>query len=95
MFGILVSAGMRILSFLLGSSVVKFVLYFALMFIVNEFFSLVSSMIPQAGRVNFALGGIPGSVWYFLDLFNVSAGLSAIFSAYTTRFLIRRLPVIG
>jgi hypothetical protein len=95
MFGILVSAGMRILGFVLGSSVIKFVVFFALLFIVNEFFQIVASMIPQAGALNLALGGIPGSVWYFLDLFNVSAGFSAIFSAYTTRFLIRRLPVIG
>ena len=95
MFGILVSAGMRILGSLLGSAVIKFVVFFALLFIVNEFFQIVGSMIPQAGAVNLVLGGIPGSVWYFLDLFNVSAGFSAIFSAYTTRFLIRRLPVIG
>jgi hypothetical protein len=95
MFGILVSAGMRILGFVLGSSVIKFVVFFALLFIVNEFFQIVAGMIPQAGQVNLALGAIPGSVWYFLDLFNVSAGFSAIFSAYVTRFLIRRLPVIG
>lgn len=95
MFGILVSAGMRILSFVLGSVVIKFVVFFALLFVTQEFFQLISSMIPQSARVNFALSSIPASVWYFLDLFNISAGLSALFSAYTTRFLIRRLPVIG
>jgi hypothetical protein len=95
MFGILVSAGMRLLGGLLTSAIIKFVVFFALLFIVNEFFQLISSLIPQSGQVNLVLGGIPGSVWYFLDLFNFSAGLSAMFSAYTTRFLIRRLPVIG
>jgi len=95
MFGILVSAGMRLLGSLLTSAIIKFVIYFALLFVVNEFFQLISNLIPNSGQVNLALGSIPGSVWYFLDLFNISAGLSAIFSAYTTRFLIRRLPVIG
>lgn len=95
MFGILLSAGLRVLGFLLGSSVIKFIFFFALMFIVHEFFQIVSTMIPQAGIVNLALGSIPSSVWYFLDIFNVSAGISALFSAYATRFLIRRLPVIG
>lgn len=95
MFGILVSAGMRLLGSLLTSAIIKFVVYFALLFVVNEFFQLISNLIPQSGQVNLVLGSIPASVWYFLDLFNVSAGLSALFSAYTTRFLIRRLPVIG
>lgn len=95
MFGILVSAGMRLLGFVLGSFIIKFVVFFALMFIVHGFFDLVSHMIPDSYRLTWALGSIPGTVWYFLDLFNVAAGFSAITSAYATRFVIRRLPVIG
>ncbi|MEM8512327.1 hypothetical protein RCH14_001643 [Massilia sp. MP_M2] len=95
MFGILVSAGVRLLSFLLSSFIIKFVLFFALMFIVQGFFGLVAHMIPNSYRISIVLGGIPASVWYFLDLFNIAAGFTAITSAYATRFVIRRLPVIG
>jgi hypothetical protein len=34
-------------------------------------------------------------VWYFLDLFNVTAGIPLLLSAWVTRFIIRRMPVIG
>jgi hypothetical protein len=37
----------------------------------------------------------PSAAWYFLDLFAFSTGLPIIISAFLTRFLIRRLPVIG
>jgi len=45
--------------------------------------------------LNFTLGGIPSAVWYFLDLFNASAGISVLLTSYVTRFIIRRLPIIG
>lgn len=95
MFGILVSAGVRLLGFVLSSFIIKFVVFGALMLIVHSFFDLVSHMIPTSYRLNSVLGSIPASVWYFLDLFNIGAGFSAITSAYATRFIIRRLPVIG
>lgn len=42
-----------------------------------------------------ALSHIPSGVWWFISLFNVAAGLKIIVCAFVTRFLIRRLPVIG
>ena len=95
MFAIFVSAAMRVLSWLLGSVVIKFVVLTAIFFIVNEFGGIVSGFIPSLGPLSTALGGIPGSVWYFLDLFNVSMGIPMLLSAYASRFIIRRLPVIG
>lgn len=38
---------------------------------------------------------IPPSVAWFADAFNLTFGLSIIVSAYTVRFIIRRLPFIG
>jgi hypothetical protein len=49
----------------------------------------------KASALTSALTSIPSSVWYFLDLMNFSMGVSMVLSAYVTRFIIRRIPVIG
>lgn len=97
MYGILLSALNVALGFVIRSIVVKSVLYFGLFFIVTEFIQVLSSagILPNASSVSSSLGGIPAGVWYFLDLFNVSAGIPIIFSAYVARFIVRRIPVIG
>lgn len=41
------------------------------------------------------IGGIAGSVVWFLDLFQFKAGVAMILSALLLRFLIRRIPIIG
>lgn len=95
MFGILVSALNTALAFILRSLLVKFVVFFALWFITTEFIAVLSPMLPTSTGLSASLGGIPAGVWYFLDLFNVSAGVPILLSAFVTRFIIRRLPVIG
>lgn len=52
-----------------------------------------ASSIPTA--INNLMSKFPAGSWFFIDLFNVGAGLQIMFVAYVTRFLIRRLPVIG
>ncbi len=100
LFGILVSALNSVFSFLLKSFVIKFVVYIALFFIVSEFTSYLVSMriFPSDGdanTLNNVLVYLPSGVWYFLDLFNIGFGLRWILTAWLTRFMIRRLPVIG
>ncbi|HHB9069298.1 TPA: DUF2523 family protein [Klebsiella pneumoniae] len=38
---------------------------------------------------------LPDSVWFWLNLFQVPAGISMMVAAIITRFIIRRIPVIG
>lgn len=97
MFGIILSALNVLLGFLIRSVIVKFVIFFGLFFITTEFIQVLASagILPNATSVSTSLGSIPSGVWYFLDLFNVSAGIPIIFSAYVARFIIRRIPVIG
>lgn len=95
MFGILVSAFNVALAFIFRSILVKFVVFFALWFITTEFIAVLSPMLPNASALSSSLGGIPSAVWYFLDLFNVSLGIPVVLSAFVTRFIIRRLPIIG
>ncbi len=42
-----------------------------------------------------ALSSIPPEVGYFVEPLNLGTGLSIIIGAYLTRFLIRRIPIIG
>lgn len=100
LFGILLSALQSVLGFVLRSTVVKFVTFFALYFVVTEFVTILInwglfSVSGKSAALSNALFSIPSSIWYFLDLMNFSFGISSILSAYVTRFIIRRIPVIG
>jgi hypothetical protein len=95
MFGIFLSALNSILGFVFRSFIVKFVLYFGLYFVTTEFISVIDSLLPNASTLNSAFAGISSGVWYFLDLFAFSQGLPLLMSAVITRFIIRRLPIIG
>ncbi len=95
MFGIVLSALNAVLAFVVRSIIVKFVIFFGLFFITTEFIAVIGTILPTGSDLSAALGGVPGDVWYFLDLFNVSAGIPILLSAWVTRFIIRRIPVIG
>lgn len=45
--------------------------------------------------LNNLFGQFPSGAWFFIDLFNFSAGLKMAFSAYVVRFIIRRMPMVG
>ena len=95
MFGILVSAFNLILGWLVRSVLVKFVVFFALYFVTTQFVGVIASWLPTGSGLTSAFGGVSAATWYFLDLFALSVGLPAVISACLTRFIIRRLPVIG
>ena len=75
--------------------VLKFVMFSILFFIVTEFLGFITSKLPGASSLTGAFGSIPEGIWYFLDLFQFSFGVSAVLSAYILRFSIRRIPFIG
>lgn len=95
MFGIVLSALNAALGWVFRSVLVKFVVYFALYFVTVEFTQIMITLLPAASSINGAFAGITASVWYFLDLFAFSQGLPIVLSAIATRFIIRRIPVIG
>ena len=58
----------------------------------------VLNAIPVPAWISGAPGvvsSIPGSVAFFLGAFQIPTGLAIIFGAYTIRFIIRRIPLIG
>lgn len=78
--------------------VIKFVLMTGL-------FALMTFLIPAAiaflapfvgvQSLNSAFGGLGAGTWFWLDFFQLGYGVPLLISAHVTRFLIRRLPVIG
>lgn len=95
MFGILLSAFNTALAWVFRSVLVKFGVFFALYFITSEFTEFIVTLIPDPSSVTGTLSGIGSGTWYFLNVFQITQGLSLVVSAYATRFVIRRIPVIG
>ncbi|MFJ5359702.1 DUF2523 family protein [Pectobacterium sp. CHL-2024] len=84
------------LSFLLRSVVMKFGIMFALFFVVQEFFPVLMSLVNVSPLPLVELfDQLPDSVWYFLNIFQVPTGIAMMVSAIITRFIIRRIPLIG
>ena len=95
MFGIFLSALNSVLGWVFRSFLVKFGVFFALYFITSEFVGLIVQLIPNTSSVSGTMSAIGSGTWYFLNVFQVTQGLSLVVSAYATRFVIRRIPVIG
>lgn len=97
MFSILLSAANMLLGFLVRSVIAKFFLYFGLYFFVTESVGYLQSvrLLPSASSLTSAFGSVGENLWYFLDLCAFSYGCPAVVAAYVTRFVIRRLPIVG
>lgn len=87
-----------VVAFVLREIIVKFVVFSAV-------FGLVAVLVPVAlgylapwlgtsGLTN-SFSSVPPSVWFFVDFFNLETGLPILLAALVTRFMIRRLPIIG
>ncbi len=78
--------------------VIKFVVFTALFGVLALLLPIVSSWLApyiSTSGLSSAFGGVDGGVWFWLDFFALDYGVPALLSAYITRFLIRRLPIIG
>ncbi len=95
MFGIVLSALNAALAWVFQSVLLKFVIFFALYFVTTEFFELIKPMLPQSQNISASFGMLLDPTQYFLSVFNIPTGISMVISAYTSRFIIRRIPVIG
>lgn len=98
MFKLLISALYVILQFIFRGIVVKFLAFWALFYITTEFIPLAIEMfIPKSLNLdlNKLFELLPDSVWYFLLYLKLDYGISLVFAAYISRFIIRRLPIVG
>lgn len=88
----------QLLGFIFKKSVPKFFLFFALFYLVSEFVPVLVEII--GGRelltnLSSAIGNIPSGVAYFLSPFRLDIGVKVVVTAYITRFIIRRIPLMG
>jgi hypothetical protein len=97
MFAILVSAFNTALGWLVRGVVIKFVILTALYYVVTWIADAVLSRLDISSLTNLqsTLGGLPEGILFFCGLFRVDVGLPLILGAMLTKFLIRRLPIIG
>ncbi len=78
--------------------VIKFIVLSFVLVIVMLFLPLIAGYIAQFANVqniNTVIVGIPGGVWWWLEIFAIDYGLPLMISASVAAFVIRRLPVIG
>lgn len=95
MFGLITSALNTLLGFVFRTLVIKFVVFFALYFVVQELVKEMAQWLPHSTDLITLFTSLPDSVWYFLNLFLLPQGVGMVLSALLTRFIIRRIPVIG
>ena len=95
MFGLITSALNAVLGFVFHTLVIKFVVFFALYFVVQELVKKIAQWLPASTDLVALFTALPDSVWYFLNLFLVPQGIGMLLSTMLTRFIIRRIPVIG
>jgi len=87
-----------IVTWLLRTVILKFLvltsIFLVIAFFVPYAIQYLGSFINVDG-LSGAFSGLPAGVWFFIDFCRVGFGLPLIISAMISRFLIRRLPVIG
>lgn len=95
MYGILFSALNSAMAYLLRTVVVKFLVFSALFLVVKELMDAMSDLLPKSTELQSLFDALPDSCWYFANLLELPYGITLVVSALFTRFIIRRIPVIG
>jgi len=97
MFGIFVSALNAALGPLLSALFIKAVLFTAISSVVLFVITGLTSagILPDVNSVMSSLGGLPSFSIYILQLFRFDLAIKLCLAAMATRFIIRRIPLIG
>lgn len=95
MFSLIVAALNTFLGFIFRTVVIKFIILFAIYFLVIALAPVLTSLLPIDFSINSLLVGLPNSAFYALNLTDFPSGFSLCLSAMATRFIIRRIPLIG
>lgn len=87
-----------VVAFLLREAVAKFVIFAGVFGLVAVLVPVaIGYILPWLGASSFssAFSSVSPGVWFFLDFFQLSFGLPLLVSAWITRFVVRRLPLVG
>ncbi|QIG06224.1 DUF2523 family protein [Proteus sp. ZN5] len=82
--------------FIFKGIVAKFFLFFSLFYITTEFIPIIIEwFLPKSTNLSDLFNSLPDAIWFFLNLLQFPFGVPLVISAMVTRFIIRRLPIIG
>lgn len=87
-----------LINFLIGGVTIKFVLFLAITLAFSLLFPLVTELLLDAvntADISSGYSQLSTGAKYYGELFALDFGIPLVFSAYVTRFIIRRLPVVG
>ncbi|EJD6378964.1 DUF2523 domain-containing protein [Providencia rettgeri] len=85
-----------VFGFIFKGIVAKFFLFSALFYVTTEFIPIIIDwFLPKSTNLAELFGSLPDAIWYFLNLLQFPLGVPLVISAMLTRFIIRRLPIIG
>lgn len=88
----------KILGFVFKKGIAKFFLFFGLYFLVAGFLPIIFEFIGGSDvlrDLSSSLSNIPSGVAYFLAPFRMDFAFKVLVTAYITRFLVRRIPLMG
>jgi hypothetical protein len=77
---------------------VKFIVLAGLFAAVSVLMPIVVSVagsVVSPTSLTSAWSALPAGLWWFLDWFQVGFGVPIVIAAWLSRFVIRRLPVVG
>jgi hypothetical protein len=97
MYGILISAANYLLGWFVRGVVIKFIILSAIYYVVTWIAESVLAQLdisPLTG-LQTVIDGIPAGVLWFASKLRFDIGLPLILGAMLTKFIIRRLPIIG
>jgi len=85
------------ISWVFRKAIIAFLIATAIYFAIDFLAPLLLRFVGNYLTVNplALLNDIPQSIWWFAAAFKIDFGIKAMFSALATRFLIRRIPLIG
>lgn len=95
MFPIIFAALSNIVMFLLRGTVIKFMLFGALFYFVIDFVPNILSFMEIDIDLGSSINDLPSGVLYFMNIVDFSTFIKIVLSAYISRFVIRRLPIVG
>ena len=78
--------------------VIKFIIFTALFAVMAVVVPIVAHyLLPfiSPSTLSGAFSGLGAGTWFFLDAFQLAFGVPLMIAAFVTRFLIRRMPLIG
>lgn len=87
-----------VVSWIFREVVLKFVVFGVLFALLTLLMPLVIAQITQfvdVQNINSAIANVPTGVLFFARLFRFDVGIPLVISAFVSRFLIRRIPVVG